>query len=84
MKQRVEEYRNWARGVRLRGGYIRGEKLEGRSRLLGPTVAPSGSRPLGGYFVISASDDEAAAAVARSCPHLTHGGSIEVRPIART
>jgi hypothetical protein len=35
-----------------------------------------------GFFVISASDFQDALSVARSCPHLRHGGRILVRPIA--
>jgi hypothetical protein len=83
MGQRVEEYRNWARGVRERGAEIQGEKLGLETRLLGPGLgAPAGV--LGGYFVVSAKDYETALAIARSCPHLKHGGTIEVRPIEET
>ncbi len=84
MEQRVEEYRNWARGVRRAGGEITGEKLEPREELLGPPIAGPGARGLGGYFVIAARDEAAAVVLARSCPHLQHGGSIQVRPIAKT
>ncbi len=83
MLARVDEYRNWARGVRAAGREISGEKLESEGRVLGPP-APDGGWPLDGYFVISAPDMDAAVAVARSCPHVKHGGRIEVRAIART
>ena len=36
---------------------------------------------LGGYFLIEASDDAAAAALARTCPHIKYGGSIVVRRV---
>ena len=85
MQARVSEYRAWAQGVRRAGGQIRGEKLESDGRWLGPTLAGAGSgHPLGGFFVFSAADDASAEAVARSCPHLRHGGTIEVRPVAKT
>jgi hypothetical protein len=84
MEQRVEEYRSWARGLRARGHEIRGEKLEPVGRRLGPSGSGEEGWPLGGYFVISARDLDAAVALARSCPHLKHGGRVEVRAIAPT
>jgi YCII-related domain len=36
------------------------------------------STELGGYSVIEADDLEAAAAVAKGCPHLNRGGGVEV------
>jgi len=83
MQDRVSEYRNWASGLRQRGASIHGEKLQsGRAERLGP--APAGEAPLGGYFVISAKDWDTAMDVARSCPHLKHGGTIEVRQVEKT
>jgi hypothetical protein len=83
MEERVSEYREWARDVRRHGGRIEGEKLETETLRLGP-AGPAPGPPLGGYFVVSAADDAAALAVAKSCPHLKHGGAIEVRAIAKT
>ena len=83
MGQRVDEYRNWARAVREGGADIQGEKLGSEARRLGPGAGAAGGT-LGGYFVVSARDEEAALAIARSCPHLKHGGTIEVRPIEET
>ncbi len=56
---------------------------EGRVLGGGP-ASPAGA--LGGYFVVSARDYDAALAIAiaRSCPHLKHGGTIEVRAIEET
>lgn len=86
MEARVDEYRNWARGVRASGREIAGEKLEPEARFVepGPPVGAGAGWPLGGYFVITARDLDAAVDVARSCPHLRHGGRVEVRAIART
>ena len=86
MEARVEEYRNWARGVRASGREIAGEKLEPEARFVepGPSEGAGAGWPLGGYFVITARDLDAAVGVARSCPHLRHGGRVEVRAIART
>src|SRR5271169_2594028 len=39
---------------------------------------------LGGYFVIAAPNLDAALAIARTYPHLKHGGTIVIRPIDPT
>jgi hypothetical protein len=82
MQERVSEYRNWAIGLRKSGADIRGEKLKTEGRRLG--LASPGEAPLGGYFIVSAKDWNAAMEIARSCPHLKHGGTIEVREIEKT
>ena len=48
------------------------------------TVSPSGvtndggSNPLSGYSIVKADDIDGAIAVAKTCPHLEYGGTIEV------
>lgn len=92
--ERVAEYAAWANDLAGRGIVVEGEELAGpvESEMLdgrrgaietGPG-APSG--PVGtvsGYFVIEASDQAAAVAIARTTPHLAHGGTVEVRRIVR-
>ena len=84
MAARVDEYRNWAIGLRQSGSDISGEKLASRNLDLGSSAAAAGPEPLGGFFIFSAKDSEAALAIARSCPHLKHGGRAELRPIEET
>ena len=84
MAARVDEYRNWAIGLRRSGSDITGEKLASRNLDLGASAAQAGPEPLGGFFIFSAKDPEAARAIARSCPHLKHGGRAELRPIEET
>lgn len=87
--ERVGEYRRWAEGLRQAGHFVTGEKLTEDGMLLfqgGPGRAfeqtdLSGDDVIGGFFVVSAADYEAALALARACPHLRHGGRIEVRRI---
>jgi hypothetical protein len=81
---RVEEYRDWARGLARGGRYVTGERLDDRSAHLGsgPSPALPAEEEVRGFFIVSASDFEDALAVARGCPHLRHGGRILVRPIA--
>ena len=84
MAARVDEYRNWAIGLRQKGSDISGEKLASKSLDLGAAAAATGPEPLGGFFIFSASDPQAAQAIAQSCPHLKHGGRAELRPIEET
>ncbi len=88
---RVREYVAWARADRAGGAVEGGEKLVDGADL---AIASDGStevvvpRPdaarLAGYFLIRADDREAAAAIARSCPHLRYGGSALLRQIDPT
>jgi len=85
--RRVAEYAAWARTLRGEGRLLGGEKLADRARVLrGPTVAPreAESDPILGYFVIRARDFDEAERIARSCPHLRHGGIVVVREIEKT
>jgi hypothetical protein len=86
----VVEYRDWA--MTLGGDRLDlGEKLSGDERLLHPGMAglnapapasPSGA--LAGFFIIRAGDWDEAVAIARTCPHLRHGGVVAVRRIEET
>lgn len=93
-EKRVTEYRNWARRIGGDGRMIDGQKLtESRYRLaadrggtietvaLGPTDLASSGGIIGGYFRIGADSMDEALAVAKTCPHLAHGGRIEVREV---
>ncbi len=77
----VEEYRRWAQGLRQRGIMQGGEKLADEVTVLGTDRAQSS---LAGYFRITVGSSAEARAVARTCPHLRHGGWIEIREVART
>ncbi len=83
----VEEYRGWAESLGQR--LALGEKLGGQGRLLSnggeATLDESAQTgPLGGLFIVRAGSWEEAVAIARSCPHLRHGGMIAVRRIEET
>ena len=84
----ADEYRRWAAGLRDAGVAINGARLATQTIALAPNGRPrapgGGSRGLlGGFFRVDARDLEAAAALAATCPHLRHGGTIEVRRISR-
>ena len=82
--RRVEEYKSWARRVAGEGHLVSGEKLRPEVLRLGnsPGSAANGGESVRGYFVIVARNNREALEIARSCPHLRHGGWIVVRPIA--
>jgi hypothetical protein len=84
----VREYSGWARQQHSTGHLITGEKLSDVSFVLTGGAA-GGSQEnsldaLGGYFIIIAKNMEEAMAIARTCPHLRHGGTIVIRPIVPT
>lgn len=85
----VTEYRDWA--VSLGNRLSLGEKLGSEERLLRPDDSvgrpagpDGGTGPLGGLFIVRAGSWEEAMEIARSCPHLRHGGVISVRRIEET
>jgi hypothetical protein len=76
---RVAEYGAWAREEAARGRLENGEKLDNRALVLGGTAY--GVEQPSGFFIIRASSDLEAQAVASRCPHLRHGGTVIVRRI---
>ena len=87
----VNEYRAWAVQLRRSGLQVGNEYLEwtaGRLLPQGTNIAVEpgemGAEPgeLTGFFIVSAASDSAAIVVARSCPHLRHGGRVVVRHVA--
>jgi hypothetical protein len=85
--QLVHEYAEWARKERAAGHLLVGEKLDDEAvELSGPTEAgkaPASTQAVSGYFVIVAQNLDGAIRIARTCPHLQHGGRIVIRPIDR-
>jgi hypothetical protein len=84
---RVREYRAWAAELEARGSLAGAAKLsDGGSTVVPPGTVSDDPLPddLQGYFVIMAQNLQQAVAVARTCPHLRHGGKIRVRPIDPT
>ena len=91
-EERAAEYGAWAAGVHAQGVVIEGEELapatesrtlDGRGgRVVETAGAPAAATGVvAGYFVIEAPDAGAAAAVARTMPHLEYGGTVVVRPV---
>lgn len=78
---RAVEYGNWARRLGAQGVSISGEELSPHAETVSDVkgVTFPDLTTVGGYFLIEASDDTAAAALARTCPHIKYGGSIVIR-----
>ena len=84
---RVREFRDWTRPLVAANHLTTGEELGSGGVELTATSpptpikdAPVGGEPQG-FFVIKAVDEAQALEIARTCPHLAHGGRIVVRPI---
>jgi hypothetical protein len=84
----VAEYRAWAGRLRDSGALVMAEKLADDPLTMltaaGATQLPRNSADeLGGFFLIQA-DSAEAFRIARECPHLRHGGTVQVRRIQPT
>lgn len=83
--RRVAEYGRWARslGARLAdGAHLPDERLllrRGDDGAVEVEAAPPDA--LGGFFLLRAPASAEAIAIARTCPHLAHGGLLELRPL---
>lgn len=79
----VQEYKAWAREVTSSGIAIRGEKLTDDVHLLhlSQSESQADSETVAGFFLVDASDLQQALQIASGCPHVRHGGTIEVRKI---
>jgi YCII-related domain len=74
------EYAAWARDLAVRGRLAGGEELGKAPVVLAARGTGEASR-IGGYFLLTARDDAEAQAIARDCPHLKHGGTLELRKV---
>lgn len=83
-------YMEWSKKLRAEGRHKHGEKLKdegGKSlRVKGGKVVVDGpyadsKEAIGGFYIIQAKDYDEAVQVAKGCPSLTYGGSVEVREI---
>lgn len=83
-----ERYNAWVGELKDRGIFKGGVPLGEGGRILrnedGRVVASEMTETrqvLTGYFLVDAPDMDAAVAIARGCPALTHGETVEVRPV---
>ena len=84
----LQGYMAWVRDLRERGIFRNGWPLSDKGRLLRAVDGEVVDGPftetkevLTGFFVIEAEDLDAARAIARTCPALGHGETVELRPV---
>jgi hypothetical protein len=81
----IAEYSAWGRGLRAAGKLVSAEKLvDAPSEWFGGGVSLAGGDRLGGFFLIRVHDAAEARQIAEACPHLKHGGRVELRAIQKT
>lgn len=87
----IKDYVAWVEEMTAKGVYTGGHKLtEGAGRTLtandGAVEVHDGpfaelAEVLGGLMIIEAADYDAAVEIAKTCPHLVHNRSLEIRQI---
>jgi hypothetical protein len=80
----MAEEARWARGLKKKAELIQGEALTDDGHLVTPARTVERLAPgdyVSGFFLLSVTSDERALAIARSSPHLTRGGRVELRRI---
>jgi hypothetical protein len=82
--ERNEQYAQWGRWFdELGSAIVDGGAATGAAKTVGPgdSVSDGGSRALSGYSIISADSLDAAVDLAKGCPVLGIGGSVDVYEI---
>ncbi len=85
----VQEYGAWAGALARSGALVMAEKLAddeitilARDGAISPARDPADE--VGGFFLIQVADAAEAHRIARECPHLKYGGTVQVRRIEPT
>lgn len=76
----MEDWKAWMAG--LGDAAVDPGLAVGPSKTVGPdgVADGGGANPLAGYTVVQADNIDAAIEIARACPHIALGGTIEVAP----
>lgn len=88
--QRVmSAWNDWFEGLRSDGKLVAGSPLENEGRVVSGKGGALADGPfaeskeaIGGYFLLSVGSMDEAVEIAKRCPALPHGLTVEVRPIA--
>jgi len=86
-QQHMQKWFDWVADLQAKGLYAGGEALMPTGKTVRPgNVVTDGpyaeSKELvGGYFLVKAESLEAASELAKACPDLSLGGSVEVRDV---
>ncbi len=91
MQQVIQKYRAWGEQLKESGHLLGTDKLKddegrvlsrgnGKPRVLDGPYSET-KEVIGGYFAVRAGDYDEAVELCQDCPHLEHGGTIEIREI---
>jgi hypothetical protein len=90
MQARMQKWMSWVDGIAKKGQLKGGQPLESSGRVMtGPkqviTDGPYAEAKdiVGGYLMVTAKDLDGATELARGCPVLEAGGSVEIRAIGQ-
>lgn len=82
-------WNDWFEGLKREGKIIAGSPLENEGRVVSGRAGSVADGPfaeskeaIGGYFLLSVESIDEAVAIAKRCPALGYGLTVEVRPIA--
>lgn len=89
MEKLMGAWFGWIGSMQQKGAYKDGDPLDGGGRVVsGPAGASvtdgpfaEGKEEIGGYIIVKAASLDEAAQMAKGCPILQGGGSVEVRTI---
>jgi hypothetical protein len=86
----LQKYFAWTDDLKARNAFVTGAPIGTGGRLLRLTEGQVVETPfrelkqvLTGYFIIEAADLTAATEIARTCPALIHGETVELRPVGK-
>lgn len=89
MQKTLGQYNDWTAKLQREGKFIDANQLNHEGSIVrsngnglvldGPYTETK--EYVGGYYLIEAADFATAAEAAKGCPHLVHGGEVEVREI---
>lgn len=90
IQKAIEKFMAWGEKLRGSGAYLASHKLaddagkvlrgKGQARVIDGPYSET-KEVLGGYYLIKAKDYNEASEIARSCPNLEYGGTVEVRQV---
>ena len=90
LQKTVDQFMAWFERLKQQGKAMAGQPLEREGKIVsgknGRTVADGpfaeSKEAIGGYFLLQVEDLDEAVAIAKECPVLEYGSTVEVRPVA--
>jgi hypothetical protein len=94
LRERIQKYKAWREEMTRQGKILAGEKCTGDDALwlrksggevvIEPSNGNGDRDIISGYFLLQADDRQEASEIARHCPHVEYGGTIELLQIEPT